>query len=369
MNSIPEVILSGNAFERGLQHGRVLEQQINGFLDDNKARINSIRQTPLEDSLVQSQVLLHAAIIESQLPEIAEELRGLAAGANISYEDAVLLQIRMELIAFNEQDILEGDCSTVAFDRSPNSIITGQTIDLAGNMTDLGCIFRIIPEHNDAPEILMYGFAGLLGYMGLNSHGLSININMVVSDDWQPGVSPYLLVRHLLTLSSIEECLDEMKRIKLSSSRSFLVTCNNKMINIECTPNEFQIVESAILMHTNHYLHNDLKEKDKMHFLFKNSSVKRLNLLQDLLPEDKKDLTAEMLFSIFSDHSLYPVGICAHSEGNIRRSETVGAVVMEPAKSLLSARKGNACSAKTESFKLGQYSKAIEGNTFLNTEK
>ncbi len=247
MNSIAEIILSGNAFERGLQHGRLLQRQINDFLQDNKARINSIRRTPLDDSILKSQVLQHAAVIEAQLPEIALELQGLAAGANISYEDAVLLQIRMELIAFNEQDILEGDCSTIAIKRHSRGIITGQTIDLPGNIADLGCIFRIIPEQADKPEILMYGFAGLLGYAGLNNHGLSVNINMVVSGGWQPGVSPYLLVRHFLSLSSVKECLDEFKKIKLSSSRSFLITDTERLVNVECTANDYRTIEGAVL--------------------------------------------------------------------------------------------------------------------------
>ncbi|MEO6730601.1 MAG: C45 family peptidase [Ferruginibacter sp.] len=352
MNTIPEIILSGNAYERGLQHGRFLGPKINDFLNDNRARINSIRQVPLEEELMQGLVLQHAAVIEAQLPEIALELKGLAAGANISYEDAVLLQVRVELIAWNEQDILEGDCSTLAFNIAPHSVITGQTIDLPGNMTELGCIFRIIPEKENSPEILMYGFAGLLGYMGLNSYGLSININMVVSAGWQPGVSPYLLVRHLLKLSTIEECLHELVKIKRSSSRSFLIADEKRILAIELTGNHLRTIEDTVLLHTNHYLDHELAKEDKMHFLFKNSSIKRLRLLQQLLPDELGKITPEMLFNILSDHTLYPVGICAHGEGNIRRSETVGAVVMEPGKFALHARKGNSCTAITETFKI-----------------
>lgn len=352
MSNIPEIILSGSPFERGLQHGRSLSRQISGFLNDNRARINSIREFPLDEAVIQSQVQQHAAIIEEQLPEIALELKGLAEGANISYEDAVLLQIRVELIAYNKQDILEGDCSTLAFTTQSQAVITGQTIDLPGDMAELGCIFRIIPERAEDAEILMYGFAGLLGYMGLNSYGLSININMVISSDWQPGVSPYLLVRHLLTLSSINECLAELKRIKRSSSRSFLIADKEKLVNVEFTVDELRVMEANVLLHTNHFLDTDLAKKDKIHFLFRNSSIKRSRVMHDLLPEDAENITPENLFDLFSDHSLYPVGICAHSEGNIRRSETVGAVVMLPGKYTLHARKGNTCTALTETFSL-----------------
>ncbi len=345
MDTIREVILSGDAYQRGLQHGQTLALQINDFLNDNRARINSIREFPLDEAIISTQLLQHAAVIEAQLPEIALELKGLAAGAGISYEEALLLQYRVELMAYQAHDVLEGDCSTIGINSGFNKIITGQTIDLPGNMTELGCVFRILPENDAAPEIVMYGFAGLLGYMGLNNHGISVNINMVVSDDWQPGVSPYLLVRHLLTQSTIDNCLDELKRISRSSSRSFLITDSNRMVNVEMTATALKITEDKVLFHTNHYLDKELAEKDTIHFLFKNSSIKRLNLLKQLLPQDNEQITPEMLFNIFADHSLYPVGICAHGEGNIRRSETVAAVVMEPAKFKLHARKGYACTA------------------------
>lgn len=355
MNTVPEIILTGNAYQRGLQHGQILAGQINNFLNDNRARINSIREFPLNEEIIQNQVRQHAAIIEAQLPQIALELKGLAAGANISYDDAVLLQIRVELIAYGVPGILEGDCSAIAYKLVAGEVITGQTIDLPGNMRELGCIFRIIPENENEPQILMYGFAGLLGYMGMNSNGLSININMVVSDDWQPGISPYLIVRHLLNFSTIDECMIELNKITRSSSRSFIICDNTTISNVEFTANELQVMEGNLLFHTNHFLHPNLVELDTIHFLFKNSSVKRLRIMQQLLPANEGLINAKILFGIFSDHSLFPVGICAHSEGNIRRSETVGAVVMQPASFTMYARKGNTCTSGTEVFRLNEY--------------
>lgn len=355
MNTIPEIILTGNAYQRGLQHGQMLSRQINDFLNDHTARINCIREFPLEAAVVQSQIRKHAAIIEAELPQIATELRGLAAGANISYEDAVLLQIRVELMAYATTDLLEGDCSTIAVKSSAGEVITGQTIDLPGNMSELGCIFRIIPEDDNQPEILMYGFAGLLGYMGMNSNGLSVNINMVVSDDWQPGISPYLIARHLLNFSTVADCLSELNKLTRSSSRSFIISDSATLLNVEFTAHQLSLIEGKRLLHTNHYLHEDLLGFDTMHFLFKNSSIKRFKLMQQLLPVNRDSIDPEMLFHIFSDHSLFPVGICAHSEGNIRRSETVGAVVMLPASFTMYARKGNTCSSVTKVFQPNEY--------------
>lgn len=352
MLSLTEIILSGTPYERGFQHGSQLGSQIRLFLNDQRARIHSVRVEPMSDELIDQLVQEHTVVIEAALPDIAEELRGLAAGANISYPDAVLLQLRMELISYRHLENMAGDCSTIAFRQSGHQIVTAQTIDLPGNLSELGYVFRVLPQHKEDPSILLYGFAGLLGYMGMNSFGVSVNINMVLSEDWQPGVPPYLLVRHLLTLRNVAECLQALDRITRASSRSFIITDPQQLVNIELTGKRSHTIAADCLLHTNHYLHPDLQTADAIHFLFKNSSIQRLNRLKALLSDNLSEVSPEMLMEWMADHSLYPVGICAHSEGNIRRSETVAAVVMQPGLFTMHARKGTPCSAITQTFKL-----------------
>ena len=356
MSLLKEIILSGSPYERGFQHGHQLGSTIREFLNDHRARIHLVRNEPIPDSLIDQLVQQHATVIEHELPVIAEELRGLAEGASISWQDAVLLQMRMELISYRQLDHLEGDCSTIAFRLpAPGGIITGQTIDLPGDLTGLTSIFRILPQYPHEPSILLFGFAGLLGYMGMNSFGLSVNINMVLSDDWQPGIPPYLLVRHLLSLRNIDECLRELKQLRRASSRSFIIADKHQLVNVEMTGKKMVIIEDDCLLHTNHFLHQSLQSDDSMHFLFRNSSVKRLERLQQLLPEKPRHITQAEIFEWLSDHSLYPVGICAHGEGNIRRSETVGAVVMEPAGFTMYARRGYPCCCQTQTFTLDKH--------------
>lgn len=343
---IREIILRGTSYERGLQHGLLLGPQIREFLADNRARINSIRTVPLSDEEIDHVLNSYGPVIAAELPEIAQELQGLAEGADISYKDALLLQLRMELINMQATDEAEGDCSTIAIHQN-NQRISGQTIDLPGDLTDLGYVFRSRTDAPQDPEILMYSFAGLLGYMGLNSAGLSININMVLSANWQPGIPPYLLVRHMLNKRSVNECKQELLRIKAGSSRSFILSDQEQLVNAELTGTHISFLNDNCLLHTNHFLHEQCKEEDIMHFLFRNSSIKRLELLKQLLPKNLESVTPELLFDILSDHTLYPVGICAHDENNIRRSATVAAVVMQPVLYEMQVRKGYPCQAST----------------------
>ncbi len=350
MEPLKEVILEGEPYQKGLSHGMQLKETIQGFVKDGRARTDELRDEPLTESEFGEFIRSHSAMIEQYAPHLSIELKGLAEGAEISYDEAVLLQVRSEIIYSHNSLLDAAECSTIGVHANAETIL-GQTIDLPGQLAPLGHVFRIKPSQPNETEILMYGFAGLLGYAGINSSGLSLNINMLTSSGWKAGVPPYLLCRLILETHSIDEAIAVIKDIPRASSRCFLISDKNRMVTIEMTPDDYQIMEGDVLYHTNHYLDDRLAEDETLHFLFKNSSIKRLNQLKHLT-QDRAKLDTERLFDVFSDHSLFPVGLCAHSEGNIKRQDTVAAIVMEPQKGILYARKGHPCETKTNTFQL-----------------
>ncbi|MGN6601359.1 MAG: C45 family autoproteolytic acyltransferase/hydrolase [Ginsengibacter sp.] len=345
---LAEVELEGSPYERGEKHGKVLKDQIQSFLQDNLAQINILRASPIDRVQLPHLVRPYAEMIAFHLPEIMDELRGLAIGAGISLEEAVMLQIRREIIG-TAGLTLAGDCSCFGF-HSPDQVVLGQTIDLNGEMTSLGQVFRIVAQNSSSPQILMYSFAGLLGYMGMNSRGLAVLINLVVSDGWKPGIPPYLMVRKFLECQTIEECITFAKGIPIASSRSFLLSDKSRQVILEITPRDQRVIEGEFLVHTNHYLHQDFRPLDRLNIFSRNSSFKRLALLQERLRDHCTDLDA--IQSVFADHSLFPVGICAHNEQQLKLNQTVAAVVMYPQLLDFWALKGKACEGTFQLFTL-----------------
>ena len=64
---------------------------------------------------------------------------------------------------------------------------------------------------------LLLSFGGLLGYLGINSDGLAIGLNLVLGGDWGPGIPPYLAIRHLLdSAGSVAEALELLARTAAS---------------------------------------------------------------------------------------------------------------------------------------------------------
>ncbi|MEM6271611.1 MAG: C45 family peptidase [Bacteroidota bacterium] len=337
-----EVILTGGPRERGRQHGQLLGEVIRAFLRDDWARINRMRHRALADEQILGLARAHRAVVERVVPELHEELLGLAEGADIDPDEAAVLQYRREITEFENRLPLDGECSTLTYPMPDWGMLTGQTIDLAGDMVALGRVFRIRPTEGAVSEILMYGFAGLLGYMGMNDCGLAVNINFVQSEGWKTGISPYLAVRAVLACSDLETALGRLRALPLASSRCLTLTYGGESRIVEMTPEACSIEARKRVAHTNHYLIPERRADERMHFLFMNSSRGRQSCLEALLADDLPR-TPQSLLDAFRDHSLWPVGLCAHAEGNLRRSDTVATVVMAPEKGQFWARPGHAC--------------------------
>jgi hypothetical protein len=340
------ICLEGSPFDIGKKHGTLLREEITGFLQNDLAQINGLRSHPLDPEQVPAVAGPYLRAIGDNLPELMEEMEGLAAGAGITVEQAVLLQIRRELIGTGHFT-LTGDCSSFGL-HTADRVIVGQTIDLNGNMTGLGRVFNIKPGDH-APEMLMYSFAGLLGYMGMNSAGVAVAINLVISDGWRPGIPPYLLVRRLLACTSVKECLCIIEQIPRASSRSFIICDREQQLIVEMTPSQHRVIEGTFLAHTNHYLHPDLIAADRMNIFSRNSSIQRLRILQQQLNDP--GLSQQHIQEVFSGHTLYPTGICAHNQSNVKRNETVASVIMYPLEGIMWALKGKPCTGQYTPFR------------------
>src|SRR5438105_4555696 len=216
--TLHELTVRGTPAEIGFQHGYRFLTEIQRFLNDDLARVNLIREVRLPRAKALRFAGHYAQWVEREIPDVAEEIAGLAKGAGIDYLEAMFLQVRREIIA----DKSASDCTTLG-SWTDTSYWLAQTVDLVGDMADLAMILRVIPSHAASPTICIFTFIGLCGYLGMNESGLAIGINMIQSPDWGPGVSPYLLMRHLLSKTSVAEAIEEIQRIHRASSRFFML--------------------------------------------------------------------------------------------------------------------------------------------------
>jgi hypothetical protein len=339
--------LPNDPYEAGRAHGEACRETIRAFLDDRLSRINALRAGPLPLAEAIDAASAHARIVFRDVPAVAEEVRGLAHGAAISEGEAFLLQFRREIVA---RDARSGHgCSLLVTELDPGVPTLAQTIDLEGDVVSLVRVFRSAPGHSSRPRKLIVSLAGLIGYAGMNDRGLCIGINMLLAQPWKVGVSPYLLVNHLLGLDNLDDCLADIHRIKRASSRSLMLLQGRRCINVEMTPDECRVTEAMPFAHTNHFLHPDLAPQEALNPFTLASSRKRQAHLENVLRRGTLR-SVEDVFQALSDHSLFPLGICMHSQGIVTRPDTVAAILMQPSQGSLHIRHGHPCSTQTEVF-------------------
>lgn len=342
--------LRGSSFDIGRKHGEYHRDAIRAFLASPEEQALLRRDTQDAKERIFEQVVRYRQILEEQVPHLAEEVEGLSVGAGISWVDAIVLQYRREL-AYSAEAVA-GECTLIGLrDRQARAVVA-QNIDLIGRMMPLGTVARIRTNESGVPRALTYTFAGLLGFLGMNEAGLAIGINLVHAEDWGEGVSPYLLVRHLLRYQTVAECIGEISRIPRSSSRALTICDAHESVTVEMSVRQFEIQRTPILCQTNHFLSERLAKIDRLHIFSRNASRRRREIAMDKVRAIAVDNLPDDLFTLLADHSMFPLGLCVHAEGHAHREETVASIVMEPQNGLMHVRRGHPCVSKTQTFSI-----------------
>lgn len=334
--------LEGAPFELGRAHGAARRQQIRSFLDDDLARLNRVMSQPANLTALAPEIAAYRREIAAATPSLAEEIEGLAEGAGISPDEAMLLQIRREVMGYSR--FTTGDCTTLCR-RGEGGPVLAQTIDLNGNLEDQITILRIT-HRASSRRVLLLSFTGLLGYLGLNSDGLAIGLNLVLGGAWRPGIPPYLAIRRLLdTCGDIESCLAWLSGARLASSRSLLLCDARRSVVVELCDGKLSLQEGETLAHTNHFLSEEFVAMDQMNPFSRNSSIRRLDACVAQLDRLGQEGGVEDFMALLCRE---PINVA--DTGNIRREKTVGAVVLLPKDGELHLRRGNPAQARTEKY-------------------
>lgn len=318
----------GDPYEVGRAHGGARAGALRAFVDDGLCRLNRVVRPALSMDALRPAIRAHGAVIEAATPNLAEEVRGLAAGAGISHDEALLLQLRREVMGYRRVRP-SGDCTTYA--RAGAEPVLAQTVDLNGNLDDQLAVLDIDRRS------LVLSFAGLLGYLGVNSDGLAVGLNLVLGGRWWPGLPPYLAIRHLLdTAGDVAEAIEILRGLPLASSRSIMLCDPERVAYVEILADEQRVVRGADLTHTNHYLHPDLAPHDELNVFARNSSTRRLDACRAGLAALPDGAGVADHFALLAEP---PIRV--PDTGDITLERTVATVVLSPTRGELHVRPGD----------------------------
>jgi isopenicillin-N N-acyltransferase like protein len=352
--TVPFIRATGEPFAIGYRHGRARAAALRAFLDDGVARISKLAPAPVSLSALRPVLAEYDARIAAAAPRLSEEIGGLAAGAGISREEAVLLQVRREVIGYQRVPVpSRGDCTTYAsLSAGPGGEpVLAQTVDLNGDLDDQIAVLDI-GLSGSGRRALLLSFGGLLGYLGVNSDGLAIGLNLVLGGEWGPGLPPYLAIRYLLdNAGCVADAVGILRDLPLASSRSLMLCDPTSALCVELLDGTVRLLETTELVHTNHFLHPDFARHDQLNVFARNSSLRRRKAAATGLTafaQAGRGAGVEEHFELLSQPA-----ICVAGDGDIRRERTVAAVVLLPGRGELHLRPGNPSVSATHTFRLG----------------
>ncbi len=339
--TFPLIEVSGTSYEMGYQHGAQVQNLVHRYL----LWIEKLTGKPREVLCRNAMSLL--PYLEALSPSLIEEVKGLAAGADISLEEAVLCQARAEAGHAGE-----GGCSAFALTgeaTADGNPLAGQNQDLEPEYADVAILLRVSPT-DERPSALMFTFAGQLGYSGMNEYGLAHFANALYGFRWSLGLPHYPLKRRLLEKRSVGECLDLLSRHRTCSAANMVLSDREGNIcDVEVRPDAIAIFDDDNpnwRVHTNHYV-TDRFARFEDHTL--PDSCPRLDRMRLLIREHWANITTETMKEILSDHEGNPSAICRHGADSM---QSISGYVAESSKGLLHVRRGLGCTGAWSTYEV-----------------
>jgi isopenicillin-N N-acyltransferase-like protein len=335
MAPLREVIVTGTPYEMGRQHGEACANLIRRVFDARMAIVR--RATGFDAVSVLEAAGRYLDPVARLYPHFIDEVQGIADGGKIPFAEAFFIQVATE-IGFRTEG-----CSALAVRAEDGSWFIGQNWDVPRDVAGAQIVLRVRPK--DAPAAVMFTYAGVVGYMGINERGVCHVANQLVTPDWRPGVTHYFVKRRFLEVDSVEACLRVVAEVPISSSASYLIGDGRRAVAVEWLPSGVATIEGDRLAHTNHILDPSLVRFERYLDALPDSPH-RLTRLERLLPSG--DAALQAVISVLSDHDGHPSSICRH--GGHGDLVTQASVIFEPARLVMHLAYGNPCTTPFESY-------------------
>jgi len=208
-----------------------------------------------------------------QFPDQMTELEGLAVGAEVDFEDLLLVNLRGDLTNLGE------GCSDVAITADSDLRLTAHNEDGAPELDGL-CLFVTVHIEGQTPVTSVW-YPGLLPGMTcwLNGAGLACGVDHIPVDPPGIGAGRHFLARKLQEATSIEAMVRLAESATVAGGYSYTVgsASERQAVNLEVGPTGMHLREVVGLhVHTNHFLYlEDPQDPDRR-------SYNRLDVLKQI---------------------------------------------------------------------------------------
>ena len=341
MGRIRVLELAGSYYEMGKAHGKRYHDEIHMFTEDRVGLSSDENWTGRNLSRDAVIALAEACVAEHQAyaPDIMDELQGMADATGLSLAELVVNNGFTDFIdvVYGVGDITKAKTPANVSDNCtaflvPNSRADsgegfyGQTWDMHATATPYVILIHGKPEND--PEFLTFTITGCVGMIGMNSEGIAVGINNLMSTDGQVGVTWPFVIRKILQQNNLDDALACITDAKLVGAHNYmLMDKHGNGYNVEAmsTSVEVEKLDEGVLAHTNHCLvQKNLEVARERPVASQQSSENRLSRAYELL--ENGDVTVDDLIALTRDES----AICVRPKPPMH-VESCGAAIMRPA--------------------------------------
>ncbi len=353
--SFPRIRVQGTAFDRGCQYGEKASSRIQRNIEIYTEMF--AHYAGWNWNQAKSHALIFESAIAEYRPHFLDEMRGIAEGAGVHYEDILTLNVRTEIRNYAIAKSAPGECSSFVI-LPPVSeggrTLIGQNWDWVVPVSETVVVLEV--EAEDVPNFVTVVEAGLLAKTGMNSAGIGMTTNALHSDLESSAVSgvPYhVILRAILESESFSDVIAAINGPPRASSANYTIAHRDgEAFNAETAPGDFtrayiHFPEEDFYAHTNHYLSEGIDFKD-VGVWHGPGSLVRYHRLSRLLKTHRGPFTVPDLQGALSDHFNFPNSICSHPDPREPVQEhfkTVTSIIMDLNDSTLWLAADNPCQA------------------------
>ena len=310
---VPEITLGGSPFEMGFAHGSLCRGRVMRSIETYRLRFSRRGPAPFSWDDARAAARAFAPALSGEFAPYAEEMRGIAAGAGIGFEDVLALNLRSEILysALAPQSAPPpAECT--AFAALPpatagGAVLAGQTWDYSRSQREATFLARF-PAADGRPAMLMPLEAGMVGGKGVSSAGVCLTLNALRTPRAGAGIPLHVRMRRILEAPTADEAFRRAAEGPVAGPACLTVTDRDgRCTGFELDPagvEELHPVD-GVFVHTNHYV-SPRYQADAG-----GSTVARFERMSALL-RSKPGLALADVESFLADHENGGRSICSH---------------------------------------------------------
>jgi isopenicillin-N N-acyltransferase-like protein len=352
LQTLPLFEIEGGARQRGQQQGEGARELVLRALTRYRQIIPRVMKLPWEGALREARKFLPYG--EEAFPHFVEEIRGIAEGADVSFEEVWTLNCYEGLTEVHQQ-VWGCTCVAVRDEHTADGhVLLAHNEDW--NSVDRDNVYLVRAKPDGGPAFIGITYGPLLVNIGLNAEGIGVAINSVYPTDGRVGVPRILCSRAVLNACTIGQAIRAcVPKLRAGGYSFLLADLHGELYSIEtsATNHDISYGDQGWLAHTNHYLSPKMQALEEPG-TYSGSHV-RLNRATRLMRAQLGQVTVTSLQALLRDHVNYPNSICVHEDPDdppYEREMTLASLIMDLTERVLWAAPGPPCQGEYTAYGL-----------------